>query len=83
MKKIKSELLDCAVAIAVIPPAFVVLLAIKHAPDAWFQGAVGFLGPEKFLWLAGAAIVAVVLLVILPIRWLIFRMAGHKSEDRS
>jgi uncharacterized membrane protein len=83
MKKIKSDLLDGGVGIVAAILALVVILAVKHAPDAWFQGAVDFLGAEKSLWLAGAATVAVAVLIVLVIRWMIFRMAGAKSEDRS
>ena len=83
MKKIKPDLLDGVVGIVVAVPALVVVLAIKHAPEAWFQGTVSFLGAEKFLWLAGAVTVAVVVPLVLLVRWLIFRMAGAQPEDRS
>jgi len=78
----KSDLLDGLVGLALALLALPIVLAIKYAPDAWFRPATDFLGPDMFLWVAGAAVVAVVVPLTFLVRRLIFGLFGANTRDR-
>lgn len=78
----KTDLLDGLVGLALAILCLPIVLAIKYAPDAWFRPATELLGPDKFLWVAGAFVVAVVVPLTLLVRRLIFGLFGANTRDR-